>query len=107
MGTIDHSTQRSTDREDGRTTRNDLPPVTQARRVLAPQFEKIAPDMRSRRWAITLARTEGGLSFYGAGVTFFVFKDLSTLYLHDDELRFGGMQAGNFFAGPYGERVFL
>ncbi|AWN39535.1 hypothetical protein DK389_02055 [Methylobacterium durans] len=71
------------------------------------QFQKLAPEMRSRRWAITLARTEGGLSFYGAGVTFFVFEDLSTLFLHDEGPCFGGMQKGNFFEHPYGERVYL
>src|SRR4051794_20852191 len=77
-----------------------------AHRVLA-QFEQVDPAARSRRWAIALARTEGGMSFYGAGVTFFVFDDLSTLYLDGKGLRFGGKQPANFFEHPYGERVFL
>jgi len=107
MGTIDRSTQRCADDEVGKGILNEVSPTpTHAHRVLA-QFQKLAPEMRSRRWAITLARTEGGLSFYGAGVTFFVFEDLSTLFLHDEGLHFGGMQQENFFERPYGERVYL
>ncbi|GEP07887.1 hypothetical protein [Methylobacterium oxalidis] len=107
MGTIDRLRQPSADNEVRERMRSEIPPpLTRAHRVLA-QFQMLAPEMRSRRWAITLARTEGGLSFYGAGVTFFVFEDLSTLFLHDEGLRFGGMQKMNFFEHPYGERVYL
>ena len=107
MVTIDRSTQGGPDDEAGRVIRNEVsPPSTHAHRVLA-QFQKLGPEFQSRRWAIALARTEGGQSFYGAGVTFFVFKDLSTLLLHDEGLRFGSMQQETFFERPYAERVYL
>ncbi|MDR7039201.1 hypothetical protein J2X36_003974 [Methylobacterium sp. BE186] len=107
MSTIDRLRQRSADNKVGEGIHSEVPePLTRAHRVLA-QFQMLAPEMRSRRWAISLARTEGGLSFNGAGVTFFVFEDLSTLFLHDEGLRLGGMQQNNFFEHPYGERVYL
>jgi hypothetical protein len=107
MGVIDRLTQLGTDREVGRATRENVSPHTTRAHCVLAQFQQIAPDMRSRRWAITLARTEGGQSFQGAGVTFFVFEDLSTLFLDNKGLRYGGLQPESFFERPYGERVFL
>jgi hypothetical protein len=85
---------------------NASPHSNRAHRVLT-QFQRISPETRSRSWAIALARTDGGLSFYGAGATFFVFDDFSTLFLEGDKLRFGGILPRTFFEHPSAERVFL
>jgi hypothetical protein len=85
---------------------NASPHLNRAHRVLT-QFQRITPEARSRSWAIALARTDGGLSFYGAGATFFVFDDFSTLFLEGDKLRFGGILPRTFFEHPSAERVFL
>jgi hypothetical protein len=108
MGIIFRPDPRDGDVEIGRAARqsNASPRSNRAHRVLA-QFQRITPDTRSRSWAIALARTDGGLSFYGAGVTFFVFDDFSTLLLEGDKLYLGDILSKNFFEHPHAERAFL
>src|SRR3954453_4710665 len=79
---------------------NASPHSNRAHRVLT-QFQRITPETRSRSWAIALARTDGGLSFYEAGATFFVFDDFSTLLLEGDKLYLGDILPKNFFEHPH------